>query len=859
MNRYITLILALLLTVSTQAQKRISREYNNVSLSDALRQLSEQQTGYTIYFLYNELEDFRITTTVKNKHLPEAIQQMIGFYPIRVTTSTEEEGKKIFVECIQKTESRYKGTIIDETGQPVAYANVYLLHPSDSTVIGGGVSNEAGVFVIPYEQPTVLARISYVGYKTVYKLCDHSEVGTIKMQPDNYTLNGVVVQGERPKVVLQGNSLMMNVEGTVMERLGTAEDVLTRVPMITKRGEGFEILGKGAPLIYVNGRKLRDLQELKNIQSDNIRNVEVIQNPGARYDASVNAVIIIRTKRAAGEGLGVELSSWSRSGRGYANNERINLTYRTGGLELFANLFGAYNRRKSQGEFEQTIFADTLWVINNQQKNHVRNPFLEGRFGFNYQINDNHSFGGFYQNTYDYVKTRSEYDDDLLADGVAYDHLQNSSVRRNKNSPIHQANLYYTGKVGQLSIDFNADYTSRRQQSRNQQQELSTEYEDRDVNTESQTRSKLFAEKLFVTHPLWKGQIEIGEEYTNTRWKSRFENQEGYIANSNNEQHESNIAPFVELRQRLGRFQLSAGLRYEHVESEYFVSGQRRDEQCRTYDDLFPSLSVSTSVRNLQLSFSYAKRTTRPSYWQLSSDVTYENRLNLQTGNPYMKPVKYHNLNAMVMWKWLYLMTNFSHCVDPILYTASGLEDDSKVNFVTYLNYDHADWLTITLGAQKNIKLGNGITWTPQYNVSLMKPWLKSMFNGQEKSFCNPMLTLQLGNILTLPRDWLLQADFYMHTHGNTGSNIYVDSTNPMLSLSISKDFFQHRLNVKLTGNDIFNGGINHVMLYSNRMMFRKMEDNDSRCIQLSLRYRFNVTPSKYKGTGAGNAEKNRL
>jgi hypothetical protein len=48
-------------------------------------------------------------------------------------------------------------------------------------------------------------------------------------------------------------------------------------------------------------------------------------------------------------------------------------------------------------------------------------------------------------------------------------------------------------------------------------------------------------------------------------------------------------------------------------------------------------------------------------------------------------------------------------------------------------------------------------------------------------------------------------------------------------------------------------------MLYSNRMMFRKMEDNDSRCVTLSLRYRFNVTPSKYKGTGAGNAEKNRL
>ena len=78
------------------------REYNNVSLSDALKQLAEQQTDYTIMFLYNELEDFRITTTIKNKRLPEAIQQMIGFYPIRVTTSTEEDGRKIFVECTHK-------------------------------------------------------------------------------------------------------------------------------------------------------------------------------------------------------------------------------------------------------------------------------------------------------------------------------------------------------------------------------------------------------------------------------------------------------------------------------------------------------------------------------------------------------------------------------------------------------------------------------------------------------------------------------------------------------------------------------------------------------------------------------------
>jgi hypothetical protein len=272
------LITLLCLSGITVSAQHITRDFQNVSLSDALKYIQSQTTNHEVIFIYDELEDFRVTAHVHHKSVPDAIMQIVAFYPVRVYKSDERE---IYVECTHKADRHLIGTIIDEQGQPVAYANVAILNPADSTLLSGGVSNESGYFAVPYEQESVLARISYVGYKTVYRHCNQPNVGTIRMQPDNYTLNGVVVQGERPKVVLQGNSLMMNVEGTVMERLGTAEDVLTRVPMIAKRGEGFEILGKGAPLIYVNGRKLRDLQELKNIQSDNIRNVEVVQNPGA--------------------------------------------------------------------------------------------------------------------------------------------------------------------------------------------------------------------------------------------------------------------------------------------------------------------------------------------------------------------------------------------------------------------------------------------------------------------------------------------------------------------------------------------------------------------------------------------------
>ena len=853
MKKVIYILLLLCVTTTMHAQ-RITHEYHNVSLSDALRQLNDESKDYEINFLYNELEDFRITTSVHRKTVPDAIQQMIGFYPIRMVV----DGNEIIVECVQKTDTRYKGNVIDEEGHPMAYANITLLSPQDSTLLAGGVSNESGLFVIPCDRKPVIARITFVGYKTIYKQSKTTEIGTIRMQPETYTIKGVVVSRERPKVQLKGNSLVMNVEGTVMERLGSAEDVLSRVPMISKRGESFEILGKGVPLIYLNNRKLTDLQELKNIQSDHIKNVEVIQNPGARYDATVNAVIIIHTKRAAGEGLGVELTSWNRKGHGYVNNERINLTYRKKGLELFANLFGAYNKKWMHGEFQQTVYADTLWNITDRQIHNIYNPYFEGRIGFNYQLDDQNSFGGFYQSTYDYVKTLSDNTDELLANGELYDHLHNNSLSRDEGNPRHQVNLYYTGKIGQLSIDFNADYTFRKQTNRTIHEELSDEYEDRNVNTYALTHSRLFAEKLFVTHPLWKGQIEVGEEYTNTRWNSSFENAEGYIGNTDNEQHEQAIAPFMELRQQLGHFQLQAGLRYEHVESDYFVGGQRRNEQCRTYNNLFPSIAVSTGIKKVQLSASYSKRSVRPAYWQLSSDVEYENRLNWQTGNPYLKPIKYHNFNLMAMWKWLFLTTNFSHCVDPIINSAEILEQDTKVNFVTLKNYNHADWLTVTLGAQKNIKLAEGVIWTPQYNISLMPTWFKTDFLGKQKSFNHTMLSLQLGNLVALPHDWLFQADFMMHTHGYQ-QNVWIDCTNAMLSLSVSKDFFRHHLNVKLSGNDLFNGGINHITLYSNRMMFRKMENHDSRCVQLSLRYRFNVTPSKYKGTGAGNAEKNRL
>ena len=131
--RRLNLLLILLLALGTSQAQRITRQYNDVSLSEALLQLSQEQNDYIISFIYNELEDFRISTSVNRKSLPDAIQQMIGFYPVRMIITPEYN--EIFVECTHKTNRHLTGTILDEQGQPVAYANVAILNPTDSTLL----------------------------------------------------------------------------------------------------------------------------------------------------------------------------------------------------------------------------------------------------------------------------------------------------------------------------------------------------------------------------------------------------------------------------------------------------------------------------------------------------------------------------------------------------------------------------------------------------------------------------------------------------------------------------------------------------------------------------------------------------
>ena len=261
MKHFLYMICLCLMTLSAQAQK-LTRDYRNQSLSTVLEDLNKAVAGKTLYFIYNELEDFTVTCHFSNLTLEDALREVIGFYPIKVTFDAD----KVFVECTQKEDVRVIGRVVDEKGQPIEFANITLLSDTvtnaadtHSTYINGGVSNENGDFVIPCSSALagnglgvssqVVVKVSYVGYKTVNRQVKTGHIGTITLIPETYTVQGVTIKGEIPQYRMVQGGMTVDVQHSILRDVGTAEDLLSMLPLVQGRDGKFEVLAKGEPEI----------------------------------------------------------------------------------------------------------------------------------------------------------------------------------------------------------------------------------------------------------------------------------------------------------------------------------------------------------------------------------------------------------------------------------------------------------------------------------------------------------------------------------------------------------------------------------------------------------------------------------
>ena len=288
--------------------------------------------------------------------------------------------------------AQIKGVVSDSERNPIEFANVAVYSLPDSTLIAGTTTDETGYFLLEETSSSnKLLRVSFIGYET--QTLPAQPEHEIILKSDATMLNEVVVNGDIPRIRLRDDAVVATVENTVLSKAGTANDVLKRLPAITGDDGDFSIFGKGKAKIYVNNRELRDPSELDLIASSDIREVEIIHNPGAGYDASVKAIIRIHTIKKVGDGFSFDVRSTSLINKHTDLREQLNMNYRYKGLDIFATAkYERYNYVQNS-VLTQKAFVDTLWTqTNSLDVEGIADP-LTIIGGINYEINPNHYVG----------------------------------------------------------------------------------------------------------------------------------------------------------------------------------------------------------------------------------------------------------------------------------------------------------------------------------------------------------------------------------------------------------------------------------------------------------------------------------
>ena len=291
----------------------------------------------------------------------------------------------------------FTGKVVDEKNRSLPYANVVLLSLPDSAFVAGTVSDESGSFTLRSEKPDLLLRVSSIGYATLYNKVEKSDLGIIQLLPDAQLLGEVVVKGDLPKVQLKGDAQVTNVQGTILEKAGTGNDLLSKLPGVSADEGAVNVFGSGTAEIYINGRKMRNASELDQLSSDNVKRVEVVRNPGARYDATVKAVVRIYTKKAQGEGFGFNNRFVAKYQYDWTTVEQFNFNYRKGGFDLGGILFGTDIHTEDNKRLFQHTFLDKVWRQENDFHAISHDQYANAMLSLNYQFDKNHSLGARYE------------------------------------------------------------------------------------------------------------------------------------------------------------------------------------------------------------------------------------------------------------------------------------------------------------------------------------------------------------------------------------------------------------------------------------------------------------------------------
>ena len=551
------------------------------------------------------------------------------------------------------------GKIIDEQSNPVAYTNILLLQSNDSLVVSGTTSDDDGRFSFSeINKGAYIIKATFISYEESFTnvvVDKNVDVGNIVLKESIETLSEVELVYEKPTLDRKVDRLVFNVEKTALSE-GTIMDVLRNTPSVLVLNDAITVKGT-APTVYINDRRVHIssdeiVQLLEGNTASNIKSVEVITNPSARYDAESGVVINIVMNKALVSGYNGSLFSSVTQGVFPKSRWGTSNYFKGKNIGFFANY--SYNDRKdNQNNRENIVFPSENW-----QTTLDRNTWSETHnFNMNFDwdiakrstvsVSANTQFLPYYRRV---IRGTTEVTP-VIPTEIA-DFYSNSTSRDKKHNMGFDFDFVQRFE-NSGRISFNSHYTTydfRRNQNVETDYFLGNNsfFQNNTFKTRSDQDTEIVTSQLDLNQPVGEnGTLEIGVKYTNISSGSGISRYDlignDFLLDPTNtdlfDYNEKVLAAYTSLDKSWEKWSLSLGIRVEdtRIEGISELTGQRSEQD---YLEWFPTINLGIDAsEKVNLYLNYKRSIDRPNYSYLNPFRNYYNDNVFVTGNPDLKPV----------------------------------------------------------------------------------------------------------------------------------------------------------------------------------------------------------------------------
>ncbi len=784
-----------------------------------------------------------------------------------------------FIPCLGYSQLELSGTVKDSI-HPIEFANVAITNQNNE-IVAGTTTKEDGSFILQIRKGDYKLTISFLGYESWNKTIQIQEtksLGNIFLKKDQTHLAEVIVTGKKKLIERKIDRLVFNTESFGGIQGGDGLELLNVTPGILVTNDQIQMIGKSGMSLMVDGRIVRIPSDqittyLKSIRSEDIKSVEVITNPSAKYDAEGNSGIVNLVLKKG------KNNSW---------NSTIHSNYRQGEYAQGA-IGGSFNYNKNKLSFylsnnyytgnyggeENGII--TYPIVEWSQKDDLKftTDFFSNRLGLDYNINKKWSVGLQFNGNYSKPKSKNASVTNITENTL--DRGTINAISTNKtSSELNSFNVHSTivpDTLGRkINIDF--DILSYKTLDDRISSSITSNSDIIDIPNQQSKNNNLvdrdiinYSGQIDIEHPFKKTEFNYGAKLTKTKTENDIKDYDilgvSPILNMNATDlyvfNEQNIAFYVSSFKEISKkWQAKLGLRLEHTITKG-TSITLNEINKNSYTELFPTFYLKyQSNEKHQFLFDYGRRIYRPSFRELNPFRYYTNSLTYYSGNPNLLPTLTSNAELSYVYKDFLQSTIYASIDDNNSGQLTTLDNNTFEQAITRQNYFDSYNIGI-----KQVYVYNKLNWlfslisaSVFYNYSQSKVFpITPKNNSSIGAFINTSNTIYFNS------DKTTSSGFNLSYRVPYKSNDLVDNRKQLYMSTFLKTLcYDKRLQITLTANNIFreysfnNSGVRD----GNNTSYNGYYD--TQYIRLALSYSFGKKNLNVKQQKLSNEdEKNRI